>query len=177
MDFLKCIEFLVADVYCDTVRHMVFATHKQLELLSSCKRWLLDETFSVLGDPFASGQLESFHGFVCNDSVEKQLPMVFILMSRRRTEDYMKVFTSVRDALVSVNVENFIMEQGNNLKRDYTIFLYVLNCNILIKYVTITQNRPEKLYIKDEFHKMQQRQISVCVSYEYISLQEFKMNS
>ncbi|KAH3879295.1 hypothetical protein DPMN_003197 [Dreissena polymorpha] len=53
MDFLKCPEFLVADVYCGT------ATHKQLVLLSSCKRWFLDATFSVLGDPFASGQLEA----------------------------------------------------------------------------------------------------------------------
>jgi hypothetical protein len=30
-------------------------------------------------------------------------------------------------------------------------FLYVFNCNILIKYVTITQNRQEKLYIKPNF--------------------------
>ncbi|KAH3712095.1 hypothetical protein DPMN_071774 [Dreissena polymorpha] len=55
MDFLKCPEFFVADVYCGTARHRVFATHKQLELLSTCKRRFLDATFSVLGDPFASG--------------------------------------------------------------------------------------------------------------------------
>ncbi|KAH3795300.1 hypothetical protein DPMN_148850 [Dreissena polymorpha] len=88
---------------------MVFATHKQLELLSSCKRWFLDATFSALGDPFTSGQFEFIHGFVTNDGVEKQLSMVFTLMSRRRTEDYVKVFTAARDALVSVNVENFVM--------------------------------------------------------------------
>ena len=116
MDFLKCPEFLVADVFVGTARHMVFATQEQLDLLSSCKRWFLDATFKVMGDPFASGQLESIHGFVYSDGVEKQLPMVYILMSRRRTEDYVKVFTAVRDGLVQVNVENFVMdnEQGKN---------------------------------------------------------------
>jgi hypothetical protein len=43
------------------------------------------------------------------------------------------------------------------LKAGIYDFLHVFICNILIKYVTITQNRQEKVCIKAEFHKMQQR--------------------
>jgi hypothetical protein len=38
MDFLKCPEFLVADIKNGTARHLVFATKEQLDLLSTCKR-------------------------------------------------------------------------------------------------------------------------------------------
>ena len=47
-------------------------------------------------------------------------------------------------------------------KKSYNLVLNKLvkiNNNILIKYVTITQNKQDKLYIEDEFHKMQPSKI------------------
>jgi hypothetical protein len=82
----------------------------------------MDGTFRVVRDPFTSGQLESIHGFVKNnEGLEKQGPMAFILMSRRRTEDYVKVLTSLKQSLEQVSVESFVMdfEQGkqNNISK------------------------------------------------------------
>ncbi|XP_060569663.1 uncharacterized protein LOC132728070 [Ruditapes philippinarum] len=71
----------------------------------------MDGTFRVVGDPFTSDQLESIHGFVKNnEGLEKQGPMAFILMSRRRTEDYVKVLTSLKQSLEQVSVESFVMD-------------------------------------------------------------------
>ncbi|XP_060574759.1 uncharacterized protein LOC132732364 [Ruditapes philippinarum] len=73
--FLKCKDFLVADITNGSARHLVFATKQQLELLSNTKRWFMDGTFKVVGQPFESGQLSSIHGFVKVNNVEKQVPL------------------------------------------------------------------------------------------------------
>ncbi|XP_053383990.1 uncharacterized protein LOC123535774 isoform X2 [Mercenaria mercenaria] len=109
-DYLQCQDFLVADIRNGSARHMIFATEEQLTLLSNTRRWFMDGTFKVVGEPFSSGQLESIHGFVTKDGIEKQVPMAFILMSRKRTEDYVKVLTAIHDALEHVVVENFVMD-------------------------------------------------------------------
>jgi hypothetical protein len=55
---------------------------------------------------------------------------------------------------------DYIYLYSLSLKAGIYDFLYVFNCNTLIKYVTITQNRQQKLHIKAEFHKMQQRTLA-----------------
>ena len=81
----------------DDQRHIVLATAKQLTLLQQAKRWYADGTFKVVGDPFA--QLWSLHAFVKEGAHMKQVPLLFCLMSRRRTKDYEAVLKTVMDIL------------------------------------------------------------------------------
>lgn len=47
VDFLKCQDFLVADLRVGAHRHLVFATQFQRNLLKHAKRWFMDGTFKV----------------------------------------------------------------------------------------------------------------------------------
>lgn len=81
--------FLRRDVIVGTSRHLIFATTKQLELLSNAKTWYIDGTFKVISKPFY--QLLSVHGFVKSGEDVKQLPLCFIMMSDKRKKSYKKV--------------------------------------------------------------------------------------
>ena len=66
----------------------MFATQQQLQLLCNAKVWYTDATFQVVKQPFA--QLFSLHG-----DCTKQLPLLFISMSGRKTHDYKDVLRAV----------------------------------------------------------------------------------
>ena len=68
-----------------------------LSLLQDCKNWYLDGTFHVVKPPFT--QLYSIHGFVKSGDSVKQLPLVFILMSGKKSKDYKKVLSALKDLL------------------------------------------------------------------------------
>ena len=89
--------FVLQDIAKDTARHIIFATPEQRELLRSVKQVFMDGTFRVVRKPFT--QLFSFHGFLMDedDLVVKQVPLAFVLMSRRRKRDYVAVFKAIRD--------------------------------------------------------------------------------
>lgn len=84
-------DFLQKVIATDMQRHMVFATQIQLEMLKTAKRWHIDATFKVLREKDPFSQLFSIHAFVKSNGETKQVPLVFVFMTRRKRKDYKKV--------------------------------------------------------------------------------------
>ena len=67
----------------------MLATDQQLEHLSEAKTWYIDGTFKLVKRPFQ--QLFTINAFVHTDDHEKQVPLVFVMMSGRRKKGYRAV--------------------------------------------------------------------------------------
>eukprot|EP00794_Sanderia_malayensis_P010818 gene10818-biopygen8648 len=91
-------DFLQADIMRNNQRHLIFATNIQLHLLSKAKTWYMDGTFKLVKNPFV--QLFSIHAFLKGDAGNvKQVPLAFILMSQRKTKDYVAALRAILDVL------------------------------------------------------------------------------
>ena len=86
-------EFLQDDIWVGSARHIVLATPTQLQLLSKVKTWYLDATFKLIKKPFY--QLFTINAFIRSGSSIKQIPLVMVIMSRRKKRDYKKVLQSI----------------------------------------------------------------------------------
>lgn len=81
--------FLQSDVRVKEQRHLIFAKNEQLRILCQVKSWYVDGTFKLVCYPFK--QLLTINAFVRSGDHAKQVPLVYVLMSGRKTKDYKKV--------------------------------------------------------------------------------------
>ncbi|XP_063053962.1 uncharacterized protein LOC134448133 [Engraulis encrasicolus] len=101
--------FLRRDIQLEGRRHLIFATDHQLTVLSDALTWYMDGTFKTARDPFK--QLFTIHSFIHSGDSMKQVPLCYVMMSRRKTEDYTAVFNAVRDMLPrSPRVEEAVLD-------------------------------------------------------------------
>ena len=82
-------------------RHIIFATDTQLKVLREAKKINGDGTFKVPPKPFA--QLFSLHAFIAFEKQVKQVPLIFVFMSRRTAEDYEAVLKHIKQMCESMD--------------------------------------------------------------------------
>ncbi|XP_071956851.1 uncharacterized protein [Antedon mediterranea] len=100
--------FLRDDVVIDGGRHVLFATDAMMDILGRARVWYLDGTFKLIRDPFY--QLFSIHSFIRTGTSVKQVPLLFAVMSGKRSVDYTAVLRSVLRMLPENNVVKVVAD-------------------------------------------------------------------
>ena len=103
-------DFLQEDIKVHGARHILFATLTQHKLLISASVIYCDATFKVVPQPFC--QLFSLHSFLSDNNGEdvKQVPIVFVLISRRRKRDYRAIFNNIKEMIPYLNLFKLITD-------------------------------------------------------------------
>ena len=91
MDFLDrhAPGFLRHDLEVGYRRHLIFYTDRQVQFLAKAKTWYMDGMFRCINSPWK--QLFSIHGFVKSGERLKQIPLVFVIVSEKKKENYYEV--------------------------------------------------------------------------------------
>ena len=86
--------------------HLIFTTDQHLQFPSRAKSWYIDGTFKLCRQPFT--QLLTINMFVKYKDHAKQVPLLFVLMSGRKKNDYCKVFKQLLEILPSAPAAKLI---------------------------------------------------------------------
>lgn len=70
----------------DDAYRLIFCTQNQLHLSQRSSKLYLDGTFKVVNKPFE--QIWGIHVYVRQGESPKHVPLAFVVMSRRRKQDY-----------------------------------------------------------------------------------------
>ena len=105
--------FLVADIKVTGQRHIVLATEKQLSLLNEAKQWYADGTFELIKEPFM--QIYSIHAFIKKGGELLQIPLLFVLMTKRRYADYKAVSRMTKDNFVEWYIKILGLTLASNI--------------------------------------------------------------
>lgn len=84
----------------DHLRTLVFATSRNIELLSKCKLWIVDGTFKTCPKIYKQGQVYSIHGFFqhANDASKKcTLPLVYAILPRKTEATYTNLLSTLKN--------------------------------------------------------------------------------
>ena len=100
--------FFSDDVHVDNFCHLMFASDKMIQVLSSAKNWYTDATFKVVRPPFT--QLFSKHAFVKHDDCVRQVPLMFVVISAKRKKDYKKVLKAVKAILPHSTIKSVMLD-------------------------------------------------------------------
>ncbi|XP_060605414.1 uncharacterized protein LOC132757927 [Ruditapes philippinarum] len=90
------------------MRHLIFVKKDQLKLIRESRNWFIGGTYKMVSHPFV--QLITIHRFVRSGDNSKQVPIVYMLLSRRRRSDYIKVLTCLKEHLGQPQVEAFMLD-------------------------------------------------------------------
>jgi hypothetical protein len=93
----------------------------------------MDGTFKVIKAPFT--QLWTIHAFVRGGLCNKQIPLLFCIMSRRRTEDYVAIMRHIQMELGSMEVRHMV----SDFEKALWLAVRQLNLNVTMSGVHFTQ--------------------------------------
>lgn len=121
-------------------RHLIFSTKKQLRLLREMKRWYLDGTFRLVKKPMM--QLWTIHGFlkVWNSRKKrheiKQVPLLYVLMSRRTAADYEAVLLHIREKIFQdeFSLEEVVCDFEKAVWRTVQVMLFRFNLSVVLAH-------------------------------------------
>ena len=100
--------FVKEDMNVGTARHVILFTTMLFTLLSNAKTWYVDATFKAVKRPFY--QLWSIHAFIQQKDTMKQVPLLFVLMSRRMKDNYINILEYLKRKLTRISVQCVVMD-------------------------------------------------------------------